>query len=52
MQASIYFVDLPKPGFRLQFGYDVLGTYSSLKGARIAAKKLGYTYLKPRKVKG
>lgn len=31
-------------GWRVQFGYQVIGTYSTLKGARIAASKRGYNY--------
>lgn len=45
-RCSIYFLELPVVGinWRVQVGYDVLGTYKTRKGARIAAKKLGYNY--------
>ena len=36
--------------WRVQVSYTVVGTYSSLKGARIAASKLGLSYPKDKKV--
>ena len=36
--------------WKIQVGYNVVGRYASLKGARIAASKLGLSYPKDKKV--
>lgn len=41
MNANIYWTTL---GWRIQVGYNIIGTYKTAKGAKIACKKLGYFY--------